>query len=119
MTVFEGLILSHLFGDWLLQTEYEAMNKALGRFFNTALWKHCLFYSASFVPVFVAFHLPWHWLLLIFASHLFIDRRWPIVWWISTIKRTSKESVGKNFWLVVAVDQVVHVFILAFVVILR
>ncbi len=119
MTVFEGLILAHLFGDWLLQTEYEAMNKAGGRFLNAALLKHCLFYTLSFVPVFIAFHLSWYWLLVIFASHLFIDRRWPVVWWISVIKRTSKESINKNFWLVVAVDQVIHIFILAFVVLLR
>jgi len=44
---------------------------------------------------------------------MFIDRRWPVVWWIVYIMRDSPETVSKLFLLVIAVDQVIHVVILA------
>jgi hypothetical protein len=113
MTVFEWLIVGHLIGDWLLQTEYQAMNKARGKFLNWALWSHCIIYAVS-VSIPMAFlGIKLWWGVLVFASHLFLDRRWPVVWWIRFAKRTSEEAVKNNFWLVVTVDQVIHILILA------
>lgn len=107
------LFLSHMIGDWLLQTEHQAMNKAKGRFFNGALFFHCFGYTLSFVPAFWLGQIDWWWLALIFSSHMFLDRRWPVIWWIRLVKRTSEETIKNLFWLVIAVDQVIHILILA------
>jgi len=114
-TCFIYLFLSHLIGDWLIQTEFQALNKAKGRFFNRALTTHCLGYTLCFVPAFALAHIAWPWLALIFWSHLFLDRRWPVIWWIRVMKRTSEETIKNLFWLVIAVDQVFHILILGFI----
>ena len=31
MTVLEALLMAHLIGDWILQTEYQALNKMKGK----------------------------------------------------------------------------------------
>jgi len=95
MTLFESLVVTHLLGDFVLQTEYEAMNKMKGSFLNRALFSHCLTYALCFIPVLWHFQLSLYWLAIIFGSHMFLDRRWPIVWWITTVKRTSKETLEK------------------------
>ncbi|MEK7188160.1 MAG: DUF3307 domain-containing protein [Patescibacteria group bacterium] len=113
LTVFEALVLAHLIGDWLFQTEYEAMNKAKGKFLNGAIIKHCFTYTLAFVPVFAWFGIPLWGLAVIYATHHFLDRRWPIIWFIRTCKFTDQKTIDALFWLVIAVDQVVHVLILA------
>ena len=118
MNIFETLVITHLIGDWIFQTEYEAMNKMKDSFWNRALFSHCLICTLCFAPAFWSYGINWLWLLLIFGSHLFLDRRWPVVWWISTIKRTSPETVEKLYWLVIVVDQIMHVLILALIVLL-
>ena len=118
MTIFEMLVLAHLVGDWIIQTEYEAMNKVKGNFFNLALYKHCFMYTLCFVPVFLVAGINWWWLLLVFWSHMFLDRRWPVIWWIEKVKRTSPETINNLFWLVIAVDQIMHILILVVIVIL-
>jgi hypothetical protein len=114
-TSFIFLFLSHMIGDWLIQTEHQAMNKAKGRFFNGALFSHCLCYTLCFVPAFWLAHINMVWLLLVFWSHMFLDRRWPVIWWIKTMKRTSEETIKNLFWLVIAVDQVMHILIVALI----
>lgn len=118
MNVFEMLVLAHFIADWLLQSEYQATEKFNGKFFNSALITHCMVYTLCFVPVFWIAHLNWLWLLPIFWSHMFLDRRWPVKWWIRNVMRTSDETIEKLFWLVIVVDQVMHVLILALIVIL-
>jgi len=115
MYPFELLLVAHFVGDYLAQTEYEAMNKALGRFFNRALWSHCLKYTLSFVPVFWISSLHPAWLVLIFTSHLFLDRRWPIIWWRKHINHNSDDSIRATFWLTVMTDQIFHGLILALI----
>lgn len=113
MSFFDWLITIHLIGDWLSQTEYQALNKAEKSFINRALLTHCAVYAACFIPLFWYNTVSVCWVVIIFCSHLFIDRRWPIVWICRYIKRCSAEELEKNFWLVVVVDQVVHILILA------
>ena len=112
MSPFMALMLAHLVGDWMIQTEYQALNKAKGHWCNDALCAHCIGYTLCFVPVFLLYSLNWWWLALIFGSHMFLDRRWPVIWWIRVVKRTSDETISKLFWLVVAVDQIMHLLIL-------
>lgn len=112
MRLFDWLILAHLVGDYLVQTEFEALNKALGRFWNRALISHCMKYTLCFVPVVLAFGVSPAWLLLIYGSHMVFDRRWPIVWWRTYVTRNSEESIKATFWLTVAIDQIFHFLIL-------
>lgn len=115
MNIFEWLLLAHYCGDYLLQTERQATGKMFGKFFNKALWGHCAVYTACFVPVFWAFSLNPLWLLVIFGSHAFIDRRWPVVWWRKYVNRNSDEALAKEKWLVIATDQIFHAIILVLI----
>lgn len=115
MNIFEWLLLAHYCGDYLLQTEEQATRKMFGKFFNKALWGHCAVYTAGFVPVFYALALnPW-WLLVIFGSHAFIDRRWPVVWWRKCVNRESNEHIAQTFGLTIAIDQIFHAIVLMLV----
>ncbi len=106
MSLFDWLLIAHLIGDWLFQTEYEVLNKAKGRFFNQALWAHVIKYTACFVPVVYLFHLGWWPLVPIFASHLWLDRRTPIIWWQKNIKRAN------DSWPNLVVDQIFHLLVI-------
>ena len=113
MRYFSYLIIAHLVGDYLIQTEFEALNKALGRFWNRALISHCVKYTLSFVPFLIWFGLPLWWLLVIYGSHMMLDRRWFILWWRKFITRNSEDSIKATFWLTVVIDQIFHVIVLA------
>src|SRR3989338_9869518 len=119
MTVFEALLMAHLIGDWILQTEYQALNKMKGKFFNWALSNHCVVYPAWFVPAFWCFEISWSLLSLIFSSHMFLDSRWPVVWWINKVKLTDMKTIEALFWLVIAVDQVMHILIFVPIAVLK
>jgi len=109
------LVVAHLVGDWLLQTEYQAMGKASGRFWNKALVAHCLSYTVCFLPVLLLTNLSLLWLILIFGSHLLFDRRWPVIALRRLIKHDSPEGIKATFWVTVAMDQVLHVLVLAII----
>ncbi len=119
MTSFELLVIAHLIGDWTLQTEYMAKQKFTGKFINWALISHCLVYSSVFIPVFVMQDIHPAWILLIFGSHLFIDRRWPVTWWIRSVMHTSEETIKSLWWLTIMVDQTAHTLILVIVAIVH
>ena len=117
MSVFNWLLIAHLVGDWLLQTEYEATNKARGRFCNRALVKHCVVYTLSFVPFFLLLDINMNWLGLIFVSHMFIDRRWPVERYIRSVKLTSERTIEEVPILMLVVDQIFHILILVPIVV--
>lgn len=108
------LILAHAIGDWLLQTQYEAMGKASGKFLNWPLGKHCAVYTACFIPALLVLGCSLSWLALLFTSHYAIDRRTPILWWIRVVKRTDIAALPENVrtLLITAVDQIFHVLVL-------
>ena len=112
LSIFEYLIIAHLVGDYLVQTEFEGMNKALGRFWNRALISHCVKYTLAFIPVVVAYRLPLWSLLVIYGSHMVIDRRWPVIWWRRNVTRNSEDSIKATFWLTVVIDQIFHLLVL-------
>ena len=114
-TILITLLLVHRFADWMLQTEYQAVNKAQGSFFNGALVRHCMVYTCAFIPAFWFFGLEWYWLLFIFATHMVIDRRWPVVYWIKGMQNTSEETMKAVPILAVEVDQTMHYIVLGVV----
>jgi hypothetical protein len=101
--------------DYLIQTQFEANNKALGRFWNHALLSHCLKYTLVFVPVLYFVAASSWWLALIFSSHMFLDRRWFVYWWRRTFMRNDDAAIKNSLWLTIVVDQIFHLFILALI----
>lgn len=116
MRLFEWLVICHLIGDYLVQTEFEALNKALGRFWNRALVSHCVKYTLCFVPLVFTAALNPMWLMLIYGSHMIFDQRWPIVWWRKCVTRNSDESIKATFWLTIVIDQIFHLLVLVVIV---
>lgn len=116
MNLIGWLVVCHLIGDYLLQTEFEAMNKAMGKLWNSAILSHCSKYTLCFAPVVWFYGLSWLWLVLIWGAHMFIDRRWPVITWRRYITRNSENSIKNTFWITVIIDQIFHFIILVVIV---
>ncbi len=116
MTPFIWLLVAHLLGDWIFQTDYQALNKARGGL-NRALITHCLTYTLTFMPVFWLSGISLGWLAFIFVAHVFIDRRAPVIWFLKRVKGMSDEALKKAFFMVIMTDQVIHVVTLVVVVV--
>ena len=112
--VYLALLISHLAGDFLLQTEWQAMNKRGGLrgdpVRRRALLLHGLTYTAAYVPALI-------WLgseigapgavacaLAITLPHVLIDDGWALFTWMSRVKHNDEPE----HWLVAAVDQTFH-----------
>ncbi|MEU3903300.1 DUF3307 domain-containing protein [Streptomyces goshikiensis] len=115
-TIFVLLYVAHLLADYPLQTDHQASCKADR---TAAGWRanlshagtHALASAAALavgtlildlrlsVPAAVAG------LLWIGASHAFIDRRWPIRWWMEHARQTAFAQHGGA----AHVDQTAHV----------
>ena len=116
--VFLVLVLSHLVGDFALQTAWQAQHKRGGlgpdRVSRRALLAHVGTYTLAFVPAFV-----WLWdslgpgvfalAALIAGTHLIQDDGRLLEAYVRTVKRTSPEHHGT---LMLAVDQTFHALVL-------
>ena len=113
--VFAAFLVSHLAGDYLLQTEFQAMNKrgGLGRdpTRRRALASHTLTYGLAYVPalIWLAGELDALEVVAVAAAiaipHGVQDDGRLIAWWMRLIKHTSV-SPGP---LAMMVDQSFHV----------
>ena len=108
--LFPLLLAGHLLGDWIVQTDRQALNKTTSWAANQA---HCLTYHLTMA----AFVLPvWHtWgtalaFVISWVSHGCIDRRWPVRWLLA---HTGSEAFAQQLWGVLAADQALHLAILA------
>ncbi|MFT9847146.1 DUF3307 domain-containing protein [Aneurinibacillus sp. REN35] len=109
-SAFDILLLAHLVGDYLLQTEWMAKYKA-ERWLP--LLAHCLVYTMV-VALFAFLWLPdglstWG-IALIFISHIILDRRTLVAFWYKRIMRVTDAS---SKWLMIIVDQTFHLLALA------
>ncbi len=112
MTVFEGLLLAHVLGDWILQTEWQAQNKETNW---CALGLHVLIYHAVvLIVLLVGFKLTQPSTYLVVAAlaiyHAILDRRTSVLWLMRTLRITVHRS--PEHWLVLAVDQSLHLLAL-------
>jgi Protein of unknown function (DUF3307) len=115
---------SHLAGDFLLQTDWQARHKAGGLGLDAvarrALCTHVLTYLVAFVPVLVwiASSLgAWKTIgvaALVAAPHLVIDDRRAVEHWVHRVKRAP----GLAPEVQMAVDQSFHVLCLIAVALL-
>ena len=112
--VYLALLISHLAGDFLLQTEWQAVNKRGGLRHDPerrrALLLHGVTYTAAYVPALI-------WLgseigalgavlcaLAITLPHIVIDDGRVLFAWMSRVKHND----DPERWLVAAVDQTFH-----------
>ena len=112
--LFAVFVVCHLVGDFILQTEFQAVNKHGGLgpdpVKRRALAMHALTYTLCFVPalVWLAGDTP-DWALPVITlaigvPHGLQDDGRPIRWWMRSIKHTE---VGPGY-LSVFVDQSFH-----------
>lgn len=67
------LVLGHLAGDFLLQSEWMALNKSKNTWIGWfAAFVHCFFYSIA-VCLFM-WNFDWFWLVTVFFTHFPIDK---------------------------------------------
>ncbi len=118
--VFLVLLAGHLLGDWVAQTDWQATTK-------TRSWAALTAHVASY-------HLLMGLLLLIpvvrdgwpapkalaalavsALTHALIDRRWPVR---ALMRAAGSPGFATVEWGVIAVDQALHLFILAMLAVL-
>jgi hypothetical protein len=119
-TVFLILLTSHLLGDWVAQSDWQATNK-------TRSW-------AALAAHVAGYHLVMGLLLLLpvlrdgwpagkalavlavsAATHALIDRRWPVR---ALLRVAGSPGFATIEWGVIAVDQALHLSILAMLAVL-
>jgi hypothetical protein len=116
MSLFDWLLVGHLVGDFLLQTDGMAKYKAQSW---TWMLRHVGLYLAVMVIVLGVYSLSnpvplWVLglsLLFIGATHIVLDRRGFTLAWMRLIGITSDLD-----WLIIVADQVFHLLVLVVVV---
>ena len=88
------LLLGHLFGDYIFQNNWMALNKAK---FSLEGWIacliHCLIYSIT-VCLFTKITIIWF--VIIFLSHFIIDKFPLVEWYLHIIKGRSIKDCIEN-----------------------
>jgi hypothetical protein len=119
-TVFLILLTSHLLGDWVAQSDWQARTK-------TRSWAALAAHVATYHLVMGALLLlpilrdgwpPWKALLALLvsaATHALIDRRWPVR---ALLRVAGSPGFATIEWGVIAVDQALHLSILAMLAVL-
>ncbi|MFH8372003.1 DUF3307 domain-containing protein [Streptomyces cyaneofuscatus] len=119
-SLFVLLYLGHLLADYPLQSDHQATHKADR---TTTGWTAALTHAATHVATCaaaltagalalddVAVSVPVALVALVWigASHAFIDRRWPVLWWM--------RHTGSTAWIerggAAHVDQTAHILAL-------
>lgn len=102
-------IFAHLIGDYILQTDWMALNKKQK---TIPALVHVLLYCAPFV--FCSLE-PWQ-ILLIGIQH-FIQDRTNFVIWFMKIKGSKKFASGPCApWSIIVTDNVLHILWIGFVI---
>jgi hypothetical protein len=115
VSLFDWLLISHLIGDFLLQTQDMALLKAQSW---SWMFRHIAVYMVLVTVVVVHYsvtHALPAWLavgalLFLAGTHIVLDRRAFTNWWMRTIVKAPDID-----WLSVVVDQVWHIVTLAIV----
>jgi Protein of unknown function (DUF3307) len=115
VSVFAGFIVAHMVGDYLFQTDWQALNKrgglTAGGVSRKALVCHVSTYTLAFLPAFIwiGSELDALWAILaaamVFIPHLIIDDGRLVALYIARVKRVD----GLNLSLAASVDQSFHV----------
>jgi hypothetical protein len=118
--VFLVLLAGHLLGDWVAQTDWQATTKSRSWAALTAhvASYHLLMGLLLLIPV-VRDGWPAGKALAALAvsatTHAVIDRRWPVR---ALMRAAGSPGFATLEWGVIAVDQALHLFILAMLAVL-
>jgi uncharacterized protein DUF3307 len=119
-TVFLVLLAGHLLGDWVTQSDWQAANK-------TRSWAalaahvsryHLVMGTLLLIPMLRDSWPAWKALLIVTmsaATHALIDRRWPVR---ALLRISGSPGFATVDWGVLAVDQALHLSILAMLAVL-
>jgi len=112
MTIFEGLLMAHLLGDWIFQTEWQAENKK--QKFHALLIHVIIYHLIAWIILYFGFGLPALPVLavvvILAVLHAVMDGL-PTVRWIMKGLRITVERTPER-WLLIAVDQAIHLLLL-------
>ena len=111
MTIFEIMLCTHLFADYLLQTEWQAVNKSKN---VPALLSHILVYHAVMLSVLVwRFGLDGRVLgvvAMLALTHTFMDRGWLLPRLMRALRLVVNRQPERL--LVMVLYQVIHILLL-------
>jgi hypothetical protein len=111
--VLIALLVCHVGGDFLFQTEWQAMTKGRGLGDpegRRALFLHVSTYIAAYVPALVWIALEWDLVravivgVVVLVPHLLIDDGRVVDFWMVRVKHVGEPIP----WLRIAVDQAMH-----------
>ena len=111
MSVFDYLLIVHLLGDFLLQTDKMVENKVKRwpwMAYHVAVY--CLLMGVTMAFFVDSIALFMGLLALVGVSHIIVDRRYLVGWWMGNFGMNAQKT-----WLAVVIDQVFHVLTLAVV----
>ena len=102
LTFFEALLMGHLMGDYLFQTNWMAQRKGAEYF---PCFVHCIIYT-----FFVCAMTSWNplWVLLVFLSHFLVDKYSLVDKWLKAIKSRSLTDFFLNGHVVAEVQDEDH-----------
>ena len=112
MTLFETLLMGHLAGDWLLQSEWQARNKYRSW---RALLTHVVIYHLLIFAVLLLRIGPdvarvYVVILVLASTHALIDRRLSLILLMRKLRIAG--DAPPEPWLILVVDQVIHILLL-------
>jgi hypothetical protein len=109
MSPIVAVLVAHLLGDWVLQTDWAAAKKMTNWW---AMLEHLLTYHIALMLALAlstaSAPIAWMTVGISFVTHGFLDRRWPVVW---LMEHTGSQPFSRT-WGVIAVDQALHLSIL-------
>lgn len=111
MSPIAAVLIGHLIGDWVVQTDWQADNKMTSW---KAMQQHMLGYHLTLGWCLALAGLAGTWqfaavLIVSWLTHMVIDRRWPI---IRLMQATGSAPFSQSSWGPLVVDQAVHISIL-------
>jgi hypothetical protein len=103
------MLIGHLIGDYLFQTSWMASNKAKQWI---PLLVHSVVYTIIVTTVVYLGYglLPFLAIILILGSHIILDRRTFVQWWVKNVMNSNDKEAG---WLMIMADQIFHLIILS------
>ena len=108
-------IVGHMFGDYVLQNGWMAMNKGKR---GVALLVHCLLYTLSCwgVLLFVGVSLPAWAILVVFWGHAALDGSSVVAWFWGKCNGTDPKTIP--LFLRILIDNTIHLATLLVVLVL-
>ncbi|MFS0788786.1 DUF3307 domain-containing protein [Shouchella sp. 1P09AA] len=113
-SLFIVMYIGHKMGDYIFQTEYQALNKSklIG-----ALVRHSLIYTLCVLGLafIVTGFFSWLALIIIFVSHLVLDQRDFLITWGKRVKGMDSPSKKSSNMALVELDQAFHYLVIFFI----